>query len=243
MTANSLRILIIEDEPAIRRFLRTSLSVHNYRLIEAADGASGLKLMARERPEFVILDLGLGDMDGLEVLRRLRAEWRTPIIVLSARSDEQTKIEALEAGADDYVTKPFGMGELVARLRNAYRHSFYVKGEEPVFRNGELHFDAIHRRVTVEGLEIKLSPTEFAILQLLVRYAGKVLTHRQILSEIWGSDRDVQYLRIYVGHLRRKLEQDPQRPQHILTEPGVGYRLQRLDSAFGVTTAEISQAV
>jgi two-component system KDP operon response regulator KdpE len=242
MTANALRILVIEDEPAIRRFLRISLSAHNYRLVEAVDGESGLKAMAREKPDFVLLDLSLGDIDGLEVLRRLRSAWRTPIIVLSARSDEQSKIQALEEGADDYVTKPFSMGELIARLRNAHRHRFFAKGEEPVFRNGELHFDAIHRRVTVAGLEVKLSPTEFGILELLVRHAGKVLTHQQILREIWGSEQDVQYLRIYVGHLRRKLEQDPHDPQQILTEPGVGYRLQRLESLLEPKLASISQS-
>jgi two-component system KDP operon response regulator KdpE len=226
MTANPISVLVIDDEPPIRRFLRTSLSPQNYRVIEAGDATSGLDLIAREKPDLVILDLGLPDMDGLDVIRRIRAKSAVPIVVLSSRGDERAKVEALELGADDYVTKPFGMDELVARLRTALRHRFYEKGEEPVFHSGDLTVDLVRRRVTVGGAEIRLSPIEFAMLQLLVAHAGKVLTHRQILREVWGSAEDVQYLRVYIRQLRRKLEADPERPRHIVTEPGVGYRLQ-----------------
>ncbi len=226
MTANPISVLVIDDEPPIRRFLRTSLSPQNYRVIEAGDATSGLDLIAREKPDLVILDLGLPDMDGLDVIRRIRAKSAVPIVVLSSRGDERAKVEALELGADDYVTKPFGMDELVARLRTALRHRFYEKGEEPVFHSGDLTVDLVRRRVTVGDAEIRLSPIEFAMLQLLVAHAGKVLTHRQILREVWGSAEDVQYLRVYIRQLRRKLEADPERPRHIVTEPGVGYRLQ-----------------
>jgi two-component system, OmpR family, KDP operon response regulator KdpE len=226
MTANPISVLVIDDEPPIRRFLRTSLVPQNYRVIEANDAASGLDLIAREKPDLVILDLGLPDMDGLDVIRRIRAKATIPIVVLSSRDDERAKVEALELGADDYVTKPFGMDELVARLRTALRHRFHEKGEEPVFQSGDLTVDLVRRRVTVGGVEVRLSPTEFAMLQLLVAHAGKVLTHRQILREVWGSAEDVQYLRVYIRQLRRKLEADPERPRHIVTEPGVGYRLQ-----------------
>jgi two-component system KDP operon response regulator KdpE len=229
MTANLSRVLVIEDDPSIRRFLRISLSIHNYRIIEANTGAEGLALMSKEQPELVVLDLGLSDMDGLEVLGAIRAASRTPVVVLSARADEKSKVHALEVGADDYVTKPFGMAELIARLRTAQRHAFYAKGEEPIFRNGDMIFDAIHRRVTRAGCEVKLSPIEFGILQFLVAYAGKVLTHQQIIRQVWGSDQDVQYLRTYVGLLRKKIEQDPRSPKQILTEAGVGYRLQLCD--------------
>ncbi len=226
MTANPISVLVIDDEPPIRRFLRTSLSPQNYRVIEAGDATSGLDLIAREKPDLVILDLGLPDMDGLDVIRRIRAKSAVPIVVLSSRGDERAKVEALELGADDYVTKPFGMDELVARLRTALRHRFYEKGEEPVFHSGDLTVDLVRRRVTVGDAEIRLSPIEFSMLQLLVAHAGKVLTHRQILREVWGSAEDVQYLRVYIRQLRRKLEADPERPRHIVTEPGVGYRLQ-----------------
>jgi two-component system, OmpR family, KDP operon response regulator KdpE len=229
MGVNPLSVLVIDDEPPIRRLLRTSLAAHDYRVSEAETGRAALALLARDKPDLVILDLGLPDLDGIEVLRRIRAHSKVPVVVLSSRGDEAAKVEALELGADDYVTKPFGLAELLARLRAALRHGFHEKGEEPVFESGDLMVDLVRRRVTVGGAEVKLSPTEFAMLQLLVVHAGKVLTHQQILREIWGNSADVQYLRVYVRQLRRKLELDPALPRHILTEPGVGYRLQLLD--------------
>lgn len=229
MSSNPVSVLVVDDEPPIRRFLRTSLAVQNYRVSEAEDGGSALDLLAREKPDLVILDLGLPDIDGIELIRRIRATSRVPVVVLSSRGDERAKVEALELGADDYLTKPFGMEELIARLRTALRHGFQQKGEAPVFRSGDLTVDLVRRRVTVGENEVKLSPTEFAMLQLLVTHAGKVLTHQQILREIWGNAEDVQYLRVYVRQLRRKLEADPERPRHIVTESGVGYRLQLID--------------
>jgi two-component system KDP operon response regulator KdpE len=226
VTANTISVLVVDDEPSIRRFLRTSLAAYNYRVIEAETGQGALDLLAREKPELVVLDLGLPDLDGTEVLRRIRAGSKVPVVILSSRGDERAKVEALELGADDYVTKPFGMEELVARLRTALRHRFQEKGEEPVFCTGDLTVDLVRRRVILAGSEVKLSPTEYAMLQLLVAHAGKVLTHQQILRAVWGNAEDVQYLRVYVRQLRRKLEADPERPRFILTEPGVGYRLQ-----------------
>jgi two-component system, OmpR family, KDP operon response regulator KdpE len=229
MSSNPVSVLVVDDEPPIRRFLRTSLAVQNYRVSEAENGRVALDLIARDKPDIVILDLGLPDIDGIELIRRIRATSKVPIVVLSSRGDERAKVEALELGADDYLTKPFGMEELVARLRTALRHSFQEKGEDPVFRDGDLTVDLVRRRVIVSGAEVKLSPTEFSMLQLLVTHAGKVLTHQQILREIWGSAEDVQYLRVYIRQLRRKLEADPERPRHIVTESGVGYRLQFVD--------------
>jgi len=229
VSSNPVSVLVVDDEPPIRRFLRTSLAGHNYRITEAESGQAALDLLAREKPDLVILDLGLPDMDGIEVLRRIRETSRVPVVVLSSRGEERVKVAALELGADDYVTKPFGMAELIARLHTALRHGFQEKGEEPIFRNGDLTVDHVHRRVAVGGVEVKLSPIEFAMLLLFVAHVGKVLTHRQILREIWGNAEDVQYLRVYVRQLRRKLEADPERPRHILTEPGVGYRLQLIE--------------
>jgi two-component system KDP operon response regulator KdpE len=231
MTANAVGVLVVDDEPQIRRLLRASLIAQDYRVSEAETGQQALDLIAAEGPEIVILDLGLPDLDGLEVLTRIRAASRVPVVVLSSRSDERSKVQALELGADDYVTKPFGMAELLARLRTALRHGFQEKGEEPIFRSGEIVVDQLRRRVAVAGREVKLSPIEFAMLSLLVAHAGKVLTHRQILQAIWGNAEDVQYLRVYVRQLRRKLEADPERPRYIVTEPGVGYRFQLADEA------------
>ena len=231
MSSNPVNVLVVDDEPPIRRFLRTSLAVQNYRVSEAENGRAALDLLAREKPDLVILDLGLPDIDGIELIRRIRAISNVPLVVLSSRGDERAKVEALELGADDYLTKPFGMEELVARLRTALRHGFQAKGEDPVFRSGDLTVDLVRRRVMVGSGEVKLSPTEFAMLQLLVQHAGKVLTHQQILREVWGNAEDVQYLRVYVRQLRRKLETDPERPRHIVTESGVGYRLQLADPA------------
>jgi len=221
-----LRILIVDDEPAIRRFLRTSLGAEGYGLLEAESGEGALKLLGRNAADLVVLDLGLPGLGGLEVIRRLREEGSSvPIVVLSSRTDEAGKVKALDMGADDYVTKPFGMDELLARIRAALRHRLQQEGEKPIFKSGDLSVDLVRRIVTVRGQEIKLTPREYDLLRLLVAHAGKVLTHRFILRELWGSEADVQYLRIYIRTLRQKLEADPQRPSLILTEQGVGYRL------------------
>jgi two-component system, OmpR family, KDP operon response regulator KdpE len=231
MTNNAVSVLIIDDELPIRRLLKRKLTVQNYRVMEAETGKAGLDLLRSEKPDVVILDLGLPDIDGIEVISLMRAFSKVPIVVLSSRGDERTKVEALQRGADDYVTKPFGMDELIARLKTALRHGFHEQGQEPVFRSGELMVDLAHRRVSVGGEEVKLSPTEFDLLRLLVTHAGRVLTHRQILREIRGdsADDDVQYLRVYMRLLRRKLEPDPVQPRYIITEPGVGYRLHIAD--------------
>ncbi|MGO8916134.1 MAG: response regulator [Stellaceae bacterium] len=228
MTNNAVSVLIVDDELPIRRLLKRKLTVQNYRIVEAETAKAGLDLLRSEKPDVVILDLGLPDIDGIEVISLMRAVSRVPIVVLSSRGDERTKVEALLRGADDYITKPFGMEELVARLQTALRHGFHEQGQEPVFRTGELMVDLVHRKVSVGGEEVKLSPTEFDLLRLLVTHAGRVLTHRQILREIRGEsvDDDVQYLRVYMRLLRRKLEPDPVQPRYIVTEAGVGYRLQ-----------------
>ncbi len=217
-------ILVVDDEPPIRRLLRSSFTAQGFRILEADTAAVALRRLA-ERPDVLILDLGLPDMDGIELIGRIRQTSKVPIIVLSSRGDERGKVEALDHGADDYVTKPFGMAELVARVRTALRHRVQVEGGEPVFESAELRVDLIHRRVTIGGGEVKLSPKEYDILRMLVIHAGKVLTHRMIMQEVWGAAGDVQYLRIYIRQLRQKLEADPERPRHILTETGVGYRL------------------
>jgi two-component system KDP operon response regulator KdpE len=228
MTSDRATVLVIDDEPPIRRLLRTALAVQEYRVIEAADGREGLSMLRHERPDVLVLDLGLPDIDGLELIRQIRAESPVPIVVLSSRDDERGKVEALDLGADDYVTKPFGMEELVARLRTALRHRLQQQGGRPLFRSGDLTVDLVRRIVTVRGEEVKLSPKEYDLLQQLVLHAGKVLTHRHLLREVWKDETggDVQYLRVYVRQLRQKIEADPERPVHILTEPGVGYRLQ-----------------
>jgi two-component system KDP operon response regulator KdpE len=223
------RVLIVDDEPPIRRFLRTSLIAEGYLTVEAETGEEALSALAKNRVDIVVLDLGLPDMDGLEVLKRVRADSTVPVIVLSSRADEPGKVKALDFGADDYVTKPFGMDELLARLRAALRHRLQQQGERPVFRNGDLTVDLVRRIVTVRGHDIKLTPREYDLLRLLVMHAGKVLTHRFILREVWGAEADVQYLRIYIRTLRQKIEAEPERPQYILTEQGVGYRLRSTD--------------
>ncbi len=225
--ANETPVLVVDDEPPIRRLLRTSLSANGFHVLEAANGRDGLAAIEAQKPEIIVLDLGLPDIDGLDIIRTLRAGGnRTPIIVLSSRGEERIKVEALDAGADDYVTKPFGIAELIARIRAALRHRLQVQGAEPVFESGGLRVDLVRRIATVDGVEVKLSPKEYDILRLLVLHAGKVLTHRFLMNEVWGSVGDVQYLRIYVRQLRAKIEARPEQPQHILTETGVGYRLQ-----------------
>jgi two-component system KDP operon response regulator KdpE len=226
--ANAYTILVVDDEPPIRRFLRTSLSAAGYQVVTADDAASGLAGLAREKPDVIILDLGLPDRSGLDVIAEIRQRSPVPIIVLSARDDDRSKVEALDLGADDYLSKPFGMAELTARLRAALRHAYHAQGETSVFVSGNLAVDLASRQVTRDGEPVKLSPKEFELLRHLVAHAGKVLTHRQLLREVWGPAQaeEVQYLRVFIRGLRQKLEADPTRPAHILTELGVGYRLQ-----------------
>ena len=228
MSAPGPLVLLIEDEAEIRRFLRATLGAQGYRLIEAITGEEGIALAASHRPELVILDLGLPDIDGISVAKRLR-EWSpVPIIVLSARGQEGDKIAALDAGADDYVTKPFGVGELTARLRVALRHARRgAEKDEPVFEVGALRVDQAHRRVTLDGREVRLTALEYRLLQTLVHHSGRVVTHRQLLKEVWGpaSAEQTHYLRVYMHQLRNKLEPDPARPRYLRTEQGVGYRL------------------
>lgn len=227
---NPVRILIVDDEPAIRRFLRTALIAQGYRVEEAPDGEAALDFLKRNVVDLTVLDLGLPGMDGLEVVRTLRAQGSvTPIIVLSSRDDEAGKVAALDLGADDYVAKPFGMEELSARIRAALRHRLQQEGEKPVFRSGDVAVDLVRRLVTRVGAEVKLTPREYDLLRLLVTHAGKVLTHKFILREVWGGETDVQYLRVYIRTLRQKLEIDPEQPNFILTEQGVGYRLRASD--------------
>ena len=228
MTASDLvPILVIEDEPPIRRLLRTTLAANGFQVMEAGTGRDGLAEIEARRPDAILLDLGLPDMDGVEVIRKLRERGdKTPIVVLSSRGEEAAKVAALDLGADDYVTKPFGVAELMARIRAALRHRLQEQGAQPVFESGLLRVDLVRRRVEVAGGEVKLSPKEYDILRLMVLHAGKVLTHRFIMNEIWGAEGDVQYLRIYVRQLRAKIEARPEQPEHILTETGVGYRLQ-----------------
>jgi two-component system KDP operon response regulator KdpE len=221
-----LHILVVDDEPAIRRYLKTSLTAQDWLVTEAEDGETALAAIKRDPPDLLVLDLGLPGMDGLDVIRTLREAGSTlPIVVLSVRSDEAGKVSALDLGADDYVTKPFGIEELLARIRTALRHRLQQEGEKPIFRSGDFTMDLVRRIVTVRGEEVKLTPREYDLLRLLVSYAGKVLTHRYILKEVWGTETDVQYLRIYIRTLRQKLEADPEQPQLIVTEQGVGYRL------------------
>ena len=230
MTGAPIRILVIDDEPPIRKLLRTGLGTQGYQVLEAPNGKAALELIA-EKPDVIILDLGLPDIQGLELLGLLRARAEaTPIIVLSSRADESAKVQALDTGADDYVLKPFGMNELLARLRTALRHQLHTQGERPIFRLDGLSVDLVRRIVVVRDKEVKLSPKEYDLLRILVQHAGKVLTHKFLLSELWGPSADSQHLRVYVRHLRQKLEADPERPQFLLTETGVGYRLQAPDT-------------
>jgi two-component system KDP operon response regulator KdpE len=217
--------LVVDDEPPIRRLLRTSLGAQGWRVVEAATGAEALVQAALEKPDVVILDLGLPDRDGLDVIRELRLTDAVPIVVLSSREAERAKVAALDLGADDYVTKPFDMDELMARLRAALRHRLQQDGAPPVFRSGDLAVDLVRRLVTVAGAERHLSPREWDILKLLVSHGGHVLTHSFILGRLWGGGGDVQQLRVYVRQIRQKIEAAPEQPRHIITETGVGYRL------------------
>jgi two-component system, OmpR family, KDP operon response regulator KdpE len=229
VSVSAARILVIEDEQEIRRFLRASLTSHGYSLVEAEDGEGGIRQAASQQPELIILDLGLPDMDGLRVVQQIRTWSRVPIIILSARGQEQDKVEALDAGADDYLTKPFGIAELLARLRVALRHEARSAGGagDPVFSVGDLRVDLANRRVSVAEREIHLTPNEYRLLTTLVKHAGKVLTHRQLLKEVWGPGNasETHYLRVYMAQLRQKLEADSTQPRYLITEPGVGYRL------------------
>lgn len=228
-STTGLTVVLIEDDAQIRRFLRAALGSQGYRLFEAATGEEGLREAATRQPDIIVLDLGLPDLDGLELIRRVREWSAVPVIVLSARGQEGDKIAALDAGADDYVSKPFGVGELLARMRVALRHAATVAfvSPEPVFTVAALEVDLARRRVRLAGDEVHLTPIEYRLLSVLVRHAGMVLTHGQLLKEVWGPPYADQahYLRVYMAQLRRKLEADPARPRYLLTEPGVGYRL------------------
>ncbi|MCK1358236.1 response regulator transcription factor [Bradyrhizobium sp. 199] len=229
MSAARIKVLVIDDEPPIRKLLRMGLTTQGYEILEASNGKMALEKLVEE-PALIILDLGLPDVQGHELLRTIRARNESvPIVVLSSRGDEAGKVQALDLGADDYLTKPFGMDELLARLRAALRHQLQVQGERPVFRTGDLSVDLVRRIVKVGEREVKLSPKEYDLLRVLVQHAGKVLTHRFLLRELWDELTDAQYLRVYVRQLRQKIEADPERPQYVLTETGIGYRLKAGD--------------
>ena len=229
MSAALLKILVVDDEPPIRKLLRMGLSTQGYEVIEAPSGKSALAQLD-EKPNLVILDLGLPDIQGLELLGQIRAKLESvPIVVLSSRDDEVGKVQALDLGADDYVTKPFGMDELLARIRAALRHQLQVHGERPIFRSGELSVDLVRRLVKIGERDVKLSPKEYDLLRLLVQHAGKVLTHKFLLHELWDDLTDAQYLRVYVRQLRQKIESDAEQPRYLLTETGIGYRLRAPD--------------
>jgi two-component system KDP operon response regulator KdpE len=229
MSAAPLKIMIVDDEPPIRKLLRMGLSTQGYDILEASNGKIALDLLG-QGPALIILDLGLPDIQGHDLLRMIRGRNDSvPIVVLSSRGDEAGKVQALDLGADDYLTKPFGMDELLARMRAALRHQLQVHGERPVFRAGDLSVDLVRRVVRVDDKEVKLSPKEYDLLRILVQHAGKVLTHKFLLAELWDSLTDAQYLRVYVRQLRQKIETDPERPQFVLTETGIGYRLRAPD--------------
>ena len=229
MANSSPLVMLVEDDPPIRRLLHAALSGEGYRLIEAETGERAIRLAVQQPPDLVILDLGLPDIDGQDVLRRLREWLRAPVIVLSARDQEKQKVAALDAGADDYLTKPFGTGELLARVRVALRHAAR-RADEPqssIFESGDLKVDLSARRVSAKGTAVRLTPLEYKLLTTLVQYAGKVLTHRFLLKEVWGPlQHEPHHLRVFMASLRRKIEHDPARPRHLITEQGVGYRLE-----------------
>ena len=229
MSAAPLRVLVVDDEPPIRKLLRMGLNAQGYQIIEATNGKTALEMLS-QAPDLIILDLGLPDTEGHDLLRTIRARNESvPIVVLSSRGDEAGKVQALDFGADDYVTKPFGMDELLARMRAALRHQLQTHGERPIFRVGDLSVDLVRRIVKVSDREVKLSPKEYDLLRVLVQHAGKVLTHKFLLGELWDDLTDAQYLRVYVRQLRQKIEADPEQPQYVLTETGIGYRLRAPD--------------
>jgi two-component system KDP operon response regulator KdpE len=226
MTNSAVKILVVDDEPPIRKLLRVGLSAEGYAVAEAGNAKAATEQLSEEKPDLILLDLGLPDMPGHDLLARWREEGlELPIVILSSRTDETGIVKALELGADDYVTKPFGMKELVARIRVALRHKLQQHGERPIFQAGELSVDLVKRIVKVGDREVKLSPKEYDILRILVQHAGRVLTHRYLLDQVWGGSTDVQYLRVYVRQLRQKIERMPDQPEYITTESGVGYRL------------------
>lgn len=229
MSATPVKILIVDDEPPIRKLLHLGLDANGYSVLEASNGKTALAML-EQSPDLIILDLGLPDVRGLDLLRTIRGLRESiPIIILSSRSDEAGKVEALDIGADDYVTKPFGLDELLARMRAALRHQLQVLGERPVFRLGDLFVDLVRRVVKRGDMDVKLSPKEYDLLRLLVQHAGKVLTHKFLLAQLWDEPPDAQYLRVYVRQLRQKIEADPERPNYLLTETGIGYRLRAPD--------------
>ncbi|YBV96167.1 response regulator transcription factor [Phyllobacteriaceae bacterium JZ32] len=230
MTTSTVKILVVDDEPPIRKLLRVGLSTQGYTILEAPNARTAIELIEKSQPDLILLDLGLPDLPGNELLRKWRDDGlAVPVVILSSRTDEAGIVKALETGADDYVTKPFGMNELVARIRVALRHRLQQQGEKPVFQTGDLSVDLVKRIVRLGDREIKLSPKEYDILRILVQHAGRVLTHRFLLDQVWGGATDVQYLRVYVRQLRQKIEQTPDQPRYILTETGVGYRLSEPD--------------
>ena len=230
MTNSSVKILIVDDEPPMRKLLRLGLSTQGYSVVEAMNASAAIEQIALAQPDLIVLDLGLPDLSGYELLRRWRDEGSDlPVVILSSRTDEGGIVQALELGADDYITKPFGMNELVARIRVALRHRLQQQGERPIFETGGLSVDLVKRIVKVDGKEVKLSPKEYEILRVLVQHAGKALTHRFLLAQVWGGSTDVQYLRVYVRQLRQKIERLPDQPQYITTETGVGYRLREVE--------------
>jgi two-component system KDP operon response regulator KdpE len=230
MTASGVKVLVVDDEPPIRKLLRVGLGTQDYTIVEASNARTAVEQVRAEQPDLILLDLGLPDMAGHDLLRQWRDEGLDlPVVILSSRTDEAGIVKALELGADDYVTKPFGMNELVARIRVALRHRLQQQGEKPVFHTGELSVDLVKRIVKVADREVKLSPKEYDILRLLVQHAGKVLTHQFLLDKVWGGSTDVQYLRVYVRQLRQKIERTPDQPQYITTETGVGYRLREAE--------------
>jgi two-component system KDP operon response regulator KdpE len=227
MQPRGARILVVDDEPEILRALRTNLTAHGYEVLTATSGAEAQATYTARHPDLILLDLGLPDLDGLELVEQIRTHAATPIVVLSARGAERDKVRALDLGADDYLTKPFGVEELLARIRVALRHAAHPpSGSAPIFRAGDLAVDLERRQVTVGGREVKLTPTEYALLRAFITHPDKVLTRRMLLQEVWGPEygTEAHYLHVYVASLRRKLESDPQRPRYLLTDPGVGYR-------------------
>ena len=226
MNAAGALVMVVEDEPPVRRFLRAALAAHGYRVLEAGGVREAEQLAPSHNPDLLLMDLGLPDGDGIDLVRRIREWSRAPIIVLSARGREEDKVAALDAGADDYLTKPFGINELLARLRVALRHSQSTLEQRQVLETGPLRIDLARREVTVGGAEVRLTPTEYRVLALLAQHAGKVLTHHQILREVWGPNAtEAHYVRVQMAELRKKIEADPARPRLLVTEPGVGYRL------------------